>query len=164
MLNRRRSSILRPGTSYSYYSVEPSIQVRSQLERHARLARALRIVEFMLLQHQRSFLRYDWIESGLVKAAEDDLAKVCPGGSRHVTSKLTFSCQIYLCWMVLALFVDSTFAQKHGLVHPKLRQLVESFTISSEVIVTHPLEQLKKHAKKRLGKMSSISVSVTGSL
>lgn len=108
----------------------------------------------MLLQHQHSFLRYDWIESGLVKAAEDDLAKVCPGGSRHVTSKLTFSCQIYLCWMVLALFVDSTFAQKHGLVHPKLRQLVESFTISSEVIVTHPLEQLKKHAKKRLGKMS----------
>ena len=56
--------------------------------------------------------------------------------------------------MVLALFVDSTFAQKHGLVHPKPRQLVESFTTSSEAIDTHPLEQLKKHAKKRLGKMS----------
>lgn len=90
----------------------------------------------------------------MVKAAEDDLTKVCPGGSRHVTSKLTFSCQIYLCLMVLALFLDSTFAKKHGLVHPKLRQLVESFTTSSESIDTHPLEQLKKHAKKRLGKMS----------
>jgi hypothetical protein len=56
--------------------------------------------------------------------------------------------------MVLALFSDSTFAQKHGLVHPKLRQLVESFTTSSETIDTHPLEQLKKLAKKRLGKMS----------
>jgi hypothetical protein len=70
--------------------------------------------------------------------------------------------------MVLALFVDSTFAQKHGLVHPKLRQLVQDIVkttqpSSSTSSTSLPLEQLKKHCRQRMGTMVRAEENAAGS-